>query len=57
MIRYSQMNLLSTEFSDKFNKIYTESLKDIEIDKNVFKDLVKIYEDYRNNKKNTLSLI
>ena len=57
MIRYSQMNLLSTEFSDKFNKIYTKSLKDIEIDKNVFNDLVKIYEDYRNNKKNTLSLI
>ena len=40
IIKYSQMYVLNKQFSDKFNKIYTNSKKDKKIDNNEYNDLV-----------------
>ena len=54
IIKYSQMYILSKQFSDKFNKIYTKSMKNDKIDE--YNELVMVYEDYKKNKKNKLSV-
>ena len=53
--KYSQMYILSKQFSDKFNKLYTKSMKDNKIDNDEYNELVKVYEEYKKNKKNKLS--
>ena len=55
IIKYSQINILSKHLSDKFNKLYTKSMKDNKID-NEYIELVKLYEEYRKNKKSKLSI-
>ena len=54
-IKYSQMYILSKQFSDKFNKLYTKSLNDNKIDNDEYNELAKVYDDYKKNKKNKLS--
>ena len=54
IIKYSQMYILAKQFSDKFNKLYTKSMNDNKIDNDEYNELVKVYEDYRKNKKNKL---
>ena len=54
IIKYSQMYILSKQFSDMFNRLYTKSMKDNKIDNDEYKELVKVYEDYKKNKKNKL---
>ena len=54
IIKYSQMYILSKQFSDKFNKLYTKSMKDNKTDNDEFIELVKVYEEYKKNKKNKL---
>ena len=49
------MYILSKLFSDKFNKLYTKSMNDNKIDNDEYNELVKVYEDYKKNKKNKLS--
>ena len=49
------MYILSKLFSDKFNKLYTKSMNDNKIDNDEYNELVKVYEDYKENKKNKLS--
>ena len=56
MIKCSQMYTLSKEFSEKFNKLYTKSMNDNKIDNDEYNELVKVYEDFRKNKKNQLSI-
>ena len=56
IIKYSQMYILAKQFSDKFNKLYTESMNDNKIDIDEYNELVKVYEDYKKNKKNKLSV-
>ena len=56
IIKYSQMYILAKQFSDKFNKLYTKSMNDNKIDKDEYNELVKVYEDHKNNKKNKLSV-
>ena len=56
IIKYSQMYILSKQFSDKFNKLYTESTNDNQIDNDEYNEFVKLYEDYKKNKKNKLSI-
>ena len=56
IIKYSQMYILSKQFSDKFNRLYNKSLSDNKIDNDEYNELVKVYEDYRKNKKNKLSI-
>ena len=56
ILKYSQMYILSKQFSDKFNKLYTKSMKDNEIDKDEYYELVKVYEEQKKNKKNKLSV-
>ena len=46
IIKYSQMYILSKQFSDKFNKLYTKSMKDNKIDNDEYNELVKVYEEY-----------
>ena len=41
------MYILSKQFSDKFNKLYTKSMNDNKIDNDVYIELVKIYEEYK----------
>ena len=50
------MYILRKQFSDKFNKVYTKSMKDKKkIDNDEYNELVKVYEEYKKNKKNKLS--
>ena len=56
IIKYSQMFILSKQFSDKFNKLYNKSMNDNKIDNDEYNELVMVYEDYKKNKKNKLSV-
>ena len=56
IIKCSQMYILSKQFSDKFNKLYTKSMNDNKIDNDEYNELVKVYEDYKKTKKNKLSV-
>ena len=56
IIKYSQMYILAKQFSDKFNKLYTKSMNDNKKDNDEYNELVKVYEDYKKNKKNKLSV-
>ena len=51
------MYILSKQFSDKFSKPYTKSLNDNKIDNDEYNELVKVYEEYKKNKKNKLSVL
>ena len=56
VIKYSQMYILSKQFSDKFNKLYMNSMNDNKIDNDEYNELVKLYEDYKKNKNNKQSI-
>ena len=56
IIKYSQMYILAKQFSDKFNKLYTKSMNENKINNDEYNELVKVYEDYKKNKKNKLSV-
>ena len=56
IIKYSQMYILSKQFSDKFNKLYTKSMNNNKIDNDEYNEFVKLYEEYK-NKKNKLSIL
>ena len=56
IIKYSQMYILSKKFSDKFNNLYIKSLNYKKIDNGEYNESVKIYEEYKKNKKNKLSV-
>ena len=56
IIKYSQMYILNKQFCDKFNKLYTKSMNDNKIDNDEYKELVKVYEEYKKNKENKLSI-
>ena len=56
IIKYSQMYILSKQFSYKFKKLYTKSMKDNKIDNDEYYELVKVNEEYKKNKKNKLSI-
>ena len=51
IIKYSQMYILSKQFSDKFNKLNTKSMKDNKIDIDEYNELVKVYEEYKRTRK------
>ena len=51
IIKYSENYILSRQFSGKFNKLYNKSIKDIKIDNDEYNELVKVYEEYKKNKK------
>ena len=53
---YSQICILSKQFSDKFNKLYIKSMNDNKIDNDEYTELLKIYEEYRKNKQNKLRI-
>ena len=57
IIKYSQMYILSKQFSDKFIKLYTKSMNDNKIDNDENNEIVKLYEDYKKNKKNKLRIL
>ena len=56
IVKYSQMYILSKQFSDKFNKLYTKSMNDNKIDNDEYNEFVKLYEEYKKNKKNKFSI-
>ena len=56
IIKYSQMYILSKQFSDKFNRLHTKSMNDNKIDNDEYNELVKVYEECRKIKKNKLSV-
>ena len=55
IIKYSQMYILSKQFSDKSNKLYTKPMKHNKIDNDEYNELVKVFEEYKNTK-NKLSV-
>ena len=50
------MYILSKQFSHRFDRLYTKSMNDNKIDNDEYNELVKVYEDYKKNKKNKLSV-
>ena len=50
------MYILSKQFSDKFNILYTKSMNDKETDNDEYHVLVNVYEEHKKNKKNKLSV-
>ena len=46
------MYILSKQFCDKFNKLYTKLMKDKKIDNDEYNELINVYEEYKMNKKN-----
>ena len=56
IIKFSQMYILSKQYNDKFSKLYTKSMIDNKIDNDEYNELVKVYQDYKKNKKNKLSI-
>ena len=50
------MYILSKQFSDKFYRLYTKSMNDNKIDNDEYNELIKVYEDYKKNKKKKLSI-
>ena len=48
------MYILGKQFCDKFNKLYTKSMKDNKIDNDEYNELVKVYEKFKKNKKKRL---
>ena len=51
------MYILSKQFSDKFNKLYTKTMNNIKIDNlDEYSELIKIYKEYKKNKKSKLSV-
>ena len=55
-IKYSQLYVLSKQYSDKFNKVRIKSGNDNKIDNDEYDELVKVYEEYKKNKKSKLSV-
>ena len=49
------MYILSKQFSDKFNKLYTKSINDNKIVNDEYNELVMVYEEYKRDKKSKLS--
>ena len=41
------MYILSKQFSDKFNRLYTKSMNDNEIDNDEYSELVTLNEEYK----------
>ena len=56
IIKYSQKYVSSKQLSDKFNKLYTKSMNDNKIDNDEYNEFVKVYEEYKKNKKNKISV-
>ena len=56
IIKFSQMYILSKQFSDKFFKLYIKSMNDNKMDNDEYNELVKVNEQYKKNKKNKLSV-
>ena len=56
IINYSQMCILSKQFRDKFNKLYIKSVNDNEIDNDKYNELVKVYEEYKKNRRSRNSI-
>ena len=50
------MYILSKQFSDKFNKLYTKSMKDNKIDSDEYNELVKVFEEYKKNRRSRNSV-
>ena len=50
------MYILSKQFSDKFNKLYAKSMNDSKLNNDEYIELVKVYEEYKKNKRNKLSI-
>ena len=50
------MYILSKQFSDNFNKLYTKPMNDNKIDNDEYNEFVELYEDFKKNKKNKLSI-
>ena len=50
------MYILSKQFCDKSNNLYTKTKNDNKIDIDEYNELVKVYEEYMKNKKNKLSI-
>ena len=45
------MYILSKQFSDKFKRLYTKSMNDNKIDNDEYNELVKVFEDYKKNRR------
>ena len=54
--KYSQIYILSKQFSDKFNKLNAKSMNDNKIDNDEFNESVKVYEVYKRNRRSRNSV-
>ena len=51
IIKYSQMYISSKQFSDRFNKLYTKTMNDNKTDIDEYNELVKVYEEFKRNRR------
>ena len=56
IFKYSQIYILSKQFSVKFNKLYTKSMKDNKINIDENNELDMVYEDYKKNRRSRNSV-
>ena len=56
IMKYSQMCILSKQFGDKFNTLYTKPMNENKRDNDEYNELVKVYEEYKRNEKNKLGI-
>ena len=50
------MYILSKQFSDKFNKLYTKSMNDNKIDNDEYNEIVTVYEEHKKNRRSRNSV-
>ena len=50
------MYILSKQFSDRLNKLYTKSMNDNKIDNDEYNELVKVNEEYKQNRRSRNSV-
>ena len=50
------MYILSKQFSDKFKNLYTKSKIDNNIDNDEYNELVKVYKEYKRNRRSCTSV-
>ena len=51
------MYILAKQFNNKFNKLYNKSMNDNKIENDEHNESVKVYEDFKKNKKNKLCVL
>ena len=56
IIKCSQLYILSKQFSDKFNKLYTKSINVNKIDNDDYNELFRVFDEYKRDRRSSNSV-